>query len=77
MREKRLLKVATSSLLAHYLDVMPSIQLVPTVEWEEREIVVSEGENRLVCFSADIGTILPYQVLVGVRGKEERSASGN
>ena len=50
---------------------------MPTIEWEEREIVVSEGENRLVCFSADIGTVLPYQVLVGVRGKEERSVSGN
>jgi hypothetical protein len=42
----------------------------------EREIVVFEGESRLVCFSADIGTALPYQVIVGVNGKGERPASG-
>jgi hypothetical protein len=44
----------------------------------EREIVVFEGESRLVCFSADIGTALPYEVTVGIHGKfkGERPASG-
>lgn len=49
---------------------------MPTVEWMENEIAVSEGENRLVCFSTDSGTAVPYQVIVGVHGKGERPASG-
>ena len=39
------------------------------VSWEEREVNVSEGGNRQVCFSSDIGTIQPYDVIVGARSK--------
>ena len=43
--------------------------LVPVVSWEEREVNVSEGGNRQVCFSSDIGTAQPYNVMVGARPK--------
>ena len=39
------------------------------VSWEEREIDVPEGGNRQVCFSSDIGTAQPYNVMVGAREK--------
>ena len=39
------------------------------VSWEEREVNVSEGGNRQVCFSSDIGTVQPYDVMVGARPK--------
>ena len=39
------------------------------VSWEEREVNVSEGGNRQVCFSSDIGTVQPYDVMVGAREK--------
>ena len=42
---------------------------VPVVSWNNREVDVSEGGNRQVCFSSDIGTVQPYNVMVGARPK--------
>ena len=43
--------------------------LVPELAWEEREVVIPEGDNRMVCFRSDIGTAQPYDVTVSVQGK--------
>jgi hypothetical protein len=42
---------------------------VPVISWEDREVNVTEGGNRRVCFSSDIGTTQPYDVMVGARQK--------
>lgn len=39
------------------------------VSWNDREVNVPEGGNRQVCFSSDIGTVQPYDVMVGARPK--------
>ena len=43
--------------------------LVPVISWNDREVNVPEGGNRQVCFSSDIGTVQPYDVMVGARPK--------
>ena len=48
---------------------------VPEIKWEERLVVIPEGEDRQVCFNSDIGTAQPYDVTVGVRGKGSKPAA--
>ena len=45
------------------------LNLVPVVSWNDHEVNVPEGGNRQVCFSSDIGTVQPYDVMVGARPK--------
>ena len=36
---------------------------------------ITEGDNRQICFSSDIGSAVSYQVLVGVRPKGSSPAT--
>ena len=49
--------------------------VVPVISWDEREVTVPEGGNRQVCFSSDIGTVQPYDVMVGAREKGANPAT--
>ena len=48
---------------------------VPSVSWDEDEVNIPEGRNREVCFSSDIGTAEPYNVMVGARPKGSSPAT--
>ena len=50
------------------------LHAVPVVSWNDREVSIPEGDNRMVCFSSDIGTAQPYNVMVGARGKGASAA---
>ena len=39
------------------------------ITWDDRQVTIPEGDNRVVCFSSDIGTAQPYNVTVGARQK--------
>ena len=53
-----------------------SIYTVPEVKWDDDvEISIPEGDDRRICFSSDIGTASPYDVVVGVRGKGDPPAT--
>ena len=43
--------------------------IVPVITWDDSQVTIPEGENRQVCFSSDIGTAQPYDVMVGAREK--------
>ena len=54
---------------------MIHIHTVPEVEWEIPEFTIPEGEDREICFTTDIGTATPYEVVVGAREKGASPAS--
>ena len=49
---------------------------VPEIKWTKSNINITEGEGREVCFMANIGTAMPYNVTVGTRGNGTYKASG-
>ena len=42
---------------------------MPVTTWDDSQVTIPEGGNRQVCFSSDIGTAQPYDVMVGAREK--------
>ena len=42
---------------------------MPVIKWNDSLVIIPEGDNRQVCFSSDIGTAQPYDVMVGAREK--------
>ena len=50
------------------------ISAVPEIKWDEPEVTIPEGDGRLVCFTTSIGSVAPYQIMVGVRGKGDPAA---
>jgi hypothetical protein len=49
---------------------------VPVIQWDESVVNVTEGGNRQICFSSDIGSDVPYDVQVGVRQKGSPALRG-
>ena len=51
---------------------------MPVIEWDESVHVlnITEGGNRQVCFSSDIGSDEPYDVQVSVRQKGSPALRG-
>ena len=43
--------------------------IVPVITWDDSQVTIPEGENRQVCYSSDIGTAQPYDVMVGAHEK--------
>ena len=43
--------------------------IVPVITWDDPQVTVPEGGNEQVCFSSNIGTAQPYNVMVGAREK--------
>lgn len=48
---------------------------VPVIEWDESVVNITEGDNRQICFSSDIGSDVSYEVQVGVRPKGSSPAT--
>ena len=48
---------------------------MPEIKWEERVVIIPEGEDKQVCFNSDIGTAQAYDVTVGVREKGSTPAT--
>ena len=42
---------------------------MPVITWDDSQVTIPEGGNRQVCFSSNIGTAQPYDVMVGAREK--------
>ena len=47
---------------------------MPEIKWEDPDVTIPEGDDGRVCFSSSSGSVAPYQVVVGVRGKSSRPA---
>ena len=45
------------------------------MEWVLPNVTVPEGENETVCFTTNIGTATPYDVVIGSRPKGQNPAS--
>ena len=52
-----------------YVCISVCCYVVPVISWDEGEVTIPEGGNRQVCFSSDIGTVQPYDVMVSAREK--------
>ena len=48
---------------------------MPVIEWDESVVNITEGDNRQICFSSDIGSDVSYEVQVGVRPKGSSPAT--
>ena len=49
---------------------------VPVIEWDDSVVNITEGGSRQICFSSDIGSDVPYEVMVGVRQKGSPALRG-
>ena len=49
---------------------------MPVIEWDDSVVNVTEGGSRQICFSSDIGSDVPYEVIVGVRQKGSPALRG-
>ena len=52
-----------------------SLIVAPEVEWELPNITIPEGENETICFTTNIGTVTPYDIVIGARQKGQNPAS--
>ena len=49
---------------------------MPVIEWDDSVVNITEGGNRQICFSSDIGSAVSYMVQVGVRQKGSPATRG-
>ena len=49
---------------------------MPVIEWDNSVVNITEGGNRQICFSSDIGSAVPYVVEVDVRQKGSPAIRG-
>ena len=49
----------------------------PEFSWVEDEFTLPEGRSGQACFRTNGDSVIPYQVVVGIRGKGIKPASSN